>query len=62
MESVRVQLGERGYDIVVTSGDVAGLGSFARERAKGGRAFVVTDEHVIEHADKVAGGRPANRG
>jgi 3-dehydroquinate synthase len=54
MESVRVQLGERGYDIVVTSGEVTGLGSFARQRAKGGRAFIVTDEHVIEHADKVA--------
>jgi 3-dehydroquinate synthase len=54
MQSVRVQLGERSYDIAVTSGDVAGLGAFARQRAKGKRAFVVTDEHVITHADKVA--------
>src|SRR5579875_3802861 len=54
MEAIRVQLGERSYDIAVTSGDVAGLGSFARQRNNGVRAFVVTDEHVIEHADKVA--------
>jgi 3-dehydroquinate synthase len=54
MELVRVQLGERSYDIAVTSDDGGGLGSFARQRAKGSRAFVVTDEHVIEHADKLA--------
>jgi 3-dehydroquinate synthase len=54
MESVRVQLGERSYDIAVTSNDMVRLGSFARQRVKVGRAFVVTDEHVIEHADKVA--------
>ncbi len=54
MESIRVQLGERSYDIAVTRGDVAGLGAFARQRNKGVRAFVVTDEHVVEHADKVA--------
>jgi 3-dehydroquinate synthase len=54
MESIRVQLGERSYEIAVTSSDMAGLGSFARQRVKGGRAFVVTDEHVIEHAEKFA--------
>lgn len=54
MDCVRVQLGERSYDIAVASGDVAGLGRFARQRAKGSRAFLVTDEHVIEHADKAA--------
>ncbi|MGH7173069.1 MAG: 3-dehydroquinate synthase [Gemmataceae bacterium] len=54
MDSIRVQLGERSYDIAVTSGDVGDFGAFARQRAKGSRAFVVTDEHVIEHADKVA--------
>jgi 3-dehydroquinate synthase len=54
MESVHVQLGDRSYDIAVTSGDVAGIGSFARQRAKGRRAFIVTDEHVIAHANKVA--------
>lgn len=53
MHTIRVQLGERSYDIAVISGDAAGLGSFARQRAKGVRAFIVTDEHVIAHADKV---------
>jgi 3-dehydroquinate synthase len=54
MQTIRVQLGERSYDINVTSGDAAGLGPFAQQRAKGSRAFVITDEHVIEHAEKVA--------
>jgi 3-dehydroquinate synthase len=54
MQTIRVQLGERGYDIVVTNGNAAGIGPFARQRAKGVRAFMITDEHVIEHADKVA--------
>src|SRR5262245_16696975 len=54
MNTIRVQLGERSYDIAVTSGDTVGLGPFARQRAKGSRAFVITDEHVIEHAEKVA--------
>jgi 3-dehydroquinate synthase len=54
MNTIRVQLGERSYDIAITSGDASGIGSFARQRAKGGRAFIVTDEHVIEHAEKVA--------
>jgi 3-dehydroquinate synthase len=50
MASVRVNLAERGYDIAVTSGDPAGLGPFARQRARGARAFLVTDEHVAAHA------------
>jgi 3-dehydroquinate synthase len=54
MGPIRVQLGERSYDIAVTSRDIHGLGSFARQRAKAVRAFIVTDEHVIEHADKVS--------
>jgi 3-dehydroquinate synthase len=54
MHTIRVNLGERGYDIAITSGDVAGVGPFARQRAGGGRAFAVTDEHVIAHAEKVA--------
>src|SRR5690242_6771992 len=54
MHTIRVQLSERGYDIAVTSDDAAGLGSFARQRAQSSRAFLVTDEHVIEHAEKVA--------
>lgn len=54
MQTLRVQLGERSYDIAVTSGDVVGLGLFARQRTPGARAFIVTDEHVVEHADKAA--------
>src|SRR5262249_28607576 len=45
-----VNLGERSYDIVVTSGDAAGLGPSARERVKGTLAFVVTDENASVHA------------
>ena len=54
MNTIRVQLGERSYDIAITSGDVGDVGAFAHQRAKGSRAFVVTDEHVSEHAEKVA--------
>jgi 3-dehydroquinate synthase len=53
MESVRVQLGQRSYDITVTTNESGALGSFARQRVKVGRAFVVTDEHVLAQADKV---------
>jgi 3-dehydroquinate synthase len=48
--NIRVNLGERSYDIVVTSDDRAGLGPFARQRARGTLAFLVTDEHVQPHA------------
>ncbi|HTU17451.1 MAG TPA: 3-dehydroquinate synthase [Gemmataceae bacterium] len=54
MNTIRVELGERSYDIAVISGDAHGIGPFARQRAKGSRAFVITDEHVNEHAEKVA--------
>ena len=53
MLSIRVQLGERSYDIAVTSEDVSDVGPFARQRAKGTRVFIVTDEHVIAHAENV---------
>jgi 3-dehydroquinate synthase len=52
--SLRVQLGERSYDIVVTSEDAAGIGPFARQRARGSRAFVVTDENVAALAASAA--------
>jgi 3-dehydroquinate synthase len=54
MQIIRVDLGERSYDIAVTSGESTAIGGFARQRSKGNRAFVVTDEHVLEHADLVA--------
>jgi 3-dehydroquinate synthase len=43
---VRVDLKERAYDIFITSGDLAGVGEFARQRCAGRMALVVTDEHV----------------
>jgi 3-dehydroquinate synthase len=48
---IRVNLGPRGYDVVVTTGDPTGLGAFARRAARGQRAILVTDEHVRPHAD-----------
>ncbi len=50
---MRVNLGQRSYDIVVTHGDPNGLGPFARQRSQGTRALIVTDEHVAAHAHKV---------
>jgi 3-dehydroquinate synthase len=51
--AVRVDLGERRYDIVITSNDLGGLGAFARMRTKAAQAFVITDEHVVPHAQAV---------
>lgn len=53
MPSLRVNLGPRSYDIVVTTNDRAGLGSFARQRSPGTAALVITDAHVSQHADAV---------
>jgi 3-dehydroquinate synthase len=52
--TIRVNLGERGYDIAVASDDVAALGPFARERCPGTSACVVTDENVARHAAAIA--------
>jgi 3-dehydroquinate synthase len=54
MTTLRVHLGERSYDVHVTSADRDGFGPFVRQRVKGTLAFVVTDEHVAAHADVVA--------
>jgi 3-dehydroquinate synthase len=54
MPNIRVNLGPRGYDIHITNGDRRGLGPFARERCRGKLAFVVSDEHVSEPADRAA--------
>lgn len=54
MTNVRVALGERSYDIHITSANPAGIGPFARARSKGSRAFVVADENVSAHAEAVA--------
>jgi 3-dehydroquinate synthase len=61
--NVRVNLGERSYDIAVVTAVPAGLGPFARQRARGSRAFVVTDGHVFAHAQAaVASLEPAGFG
>jgi 3-dehydroquinate synthase len=52
--SLRVNLAERSYDLTVTHGDTDGVGPFARRRVKGSQAFVITDEHVVRHAEAVA--------
>ncbi len=50
MDTVRVNLGPRSYDIVVTTGDAIGLSVFARERLEGNLAVVVTDTNVQAQA------------
>src|SRR4051812_8237406 len=52
--TVPVRLGPRAYDVRFTSGDRRGLGPFARERAAGGLAFLVSDENVSRHAEAAA--------
>jgi 3-dehydroquinate synthase len=51
--TLRVHLGERSYDIAITTGEQGRLGAFARERAAGSTALVVTDVHVVKHAEVV---------
>jgi 3-dehydroquinate synthase len=53
MHSLRVNLGPRSYDIVVTTSDRAALGPFARQRSQGSTALIVTDENVAAHAAAV---------
>src|SRR5262245_16692226 len=43
---VRVDLGERAYDIQVAASGTTGLGEFVRQRCPGDKALIVTDEHV----------------
>ncbi|OWK43236.1 3-dehydroquinate synthase [Fimbriiglobus ruber] len=57
MQTVRVNLGPRSYDIALTSTDPAGFAAFARRAApKAKLALVVTDANVISHASTVASG------
>src|SRR4051794_37750655 len=53
MTTLRVELGERGYDIVVTSEDGAGVGPFARGHCAGSLAFVVGDANTRAHTEQV---------
>lgn len=50
MTVVRVELGERSYDIVVAH-DAVGLGEFARSRSRGTLALVVTDANARLHGE-----------
>jgi 3-dehydroquinate synthase len=54
MIGLRVQLGERSYDIHIVSDDPSGVGPFARQRSSGSLAFVVGDSNVAQHAADVA--------
>ena len=49
-QTLRVNLGERGYDIVVTGNSLHQFGAFARQRTKGTTAIIVTDENAKVHA------------
>lgn len=53
METLRVPLAERSYDIIVTHNDLAGVGAFARARSKGTSAFVIADQSVAAAAGQV---------
>jgi 3-dehydroquinate synthase len=53
MSDVRVNLGEREYDISITTDDWRGLGPLARGRCHGSLACIITDEHVERYAPAV---------
>jgi 3-dehydroquinate synthase len=50
-QTVSVNLGDRSYDIQITSGAMSALGRFARQRCQGLLAIIITDENVRPHAD-----------
>jgi 3-dehydroquinate synthase len=52
-QTLRVHLGERSYDLVVTGNSLHRLGAFARERVKGNTALIVTDENAKAHAPPI---------
>jgi 3-dehydroquinate synthase len=54
MSTVRVNLGERSYDVTIVSDDRAGLGPFTRQCARGSLAYVVGDENTRPHAETAA--------
>ncbi|HEV3237143.1 MAG TPA: 3-dehydroquinate synthase, partial [Gemmataceae bacterium] len=53
MSVIRVQLGVRSYDIVVTTNDVTAIGPFVRQRVTAKKAYVIADENVTAHAASV---------
>src|ERR1022692_3969440 len=52
-QTLRVHLGERSYDILVTENSLHRLGAFARERTKGTTALIVTDENAQVHVPPI---------
>ncbi len=55
METVRVNLAERSYDIQIGAGTVAEAGRFLSDRAKVTHVVLITDDHVQKpHAMRVA--------
>jgi 3-dehydroquinate synthase len=59
-QTLRVNLGERSYDIVVTGNSLHQLGAFARQRSKGTTAIIVTDENAKVHAQPIQQSLNAN--
>ncbi|HZZ77797.1 MAG TPA: 3-dehydroquinate synthase [Gemmataceae bacterium] len=51
MQTLRVNLGPRSYDIAIDG--VSNIGAFARDRTKGRTALVVTDDNAKPHATLV---------
>ncbi len=49
--TLRVQLRERSYDVVVAANVLSQFGAFARERATGKAALIVTDANARTHAE-----------
>ena len=55
MDTVRVNLGPRSYDIAITSGDVLGIGPFVQScLPKSATALVVCDSNTQSHGQAVA--------
>jgi 3-dehydroquinate synthase len=50
--TIRVNLKERGYDIVLSTDALSALGPFARDRAHGKSAMLIADENVKELAKR----------
>ena len=54
VNTTRVNLAERSYDIEIGSGNLAGLALFLRERTRSNHAVIITDTHVDElYADRL---------
>jgi 3-dehydroquinate synthase len=54
LPGLRVNLRERSYDIVITSGDLGGIGPFARQRVTGRDALVVCDSNTAGHGGSIS--------